>query len=1040
MSFDALAERHRRDEELIVKELLSKLRFTKDQERAISQRADHLVERVRETLDQSDLVDTFMRQYELSTHEGVLLMCLAEALLRIPDAQTAQDLLEDKLCQADFEKYFNESPSTIVNLSSRALDVTASLLKAGGEGADQRSWQDRFMGVLARSSEPFIRRGAFQAMRLLSNKFVMGRTIGKALRRASQEEKLGYTHSFDMLGEAAMTAQDARRYFVEYREAIRAIKAVRKKGSLKEAPSISIKLSALHPRYEVAQTQRVLQELTELLRRLALEAKEADIALTIDAEESERLELSLKIFEVLSADIHLAGWNGLGLAVQAYQKRAVAVLEWLEGLAKKHGRRIPVRLVKGAYWDSEIKHCQEQGLSDYPVFTRKAATDLSFLVCAQKLLGNLKAFSPAFATHNAHTIAAILEMAGDTKDFEFQRLHGMGEDLYKDIVGKKGLGHRCRIYAPVGNYRDLLPYLVRRLLENGANNSFVNQISDVSIPLDVLNASPLDVLKGQKSYRHPKIVLPRDLYGPSRPNSKGLDLDQPAVTAPLLHELQQVPHLQATPLIAGQKPFHEEIRPLEKSAPFERELTIGTVQEASQDDMKRALEVALKAEAKWTNSQADQRAQALQKAANLMEERLYDFMKLCIYEGGKTIPDALAEVREAIDFCRYYAVQGLKDFHEPKTLPGPTGERNELRFQGRGTFVCISPWNFPLAIFIGQVAAALMAGNTVIAKPARQTPLVAYRAVQLLLEAGIPEDVLHFVPGGGGLVSQTLLADPRIGGLAFTGSTETAWTINQGLAAKRSPLIPFIAETGGQNVMIVDSSALLEQVVADVVSSAFQSAGQRCSALRVLFIQEDIADRLLEMLKGAMAELSVGDPRLLSTDVGPVIDRSAQKELYQYLESIKNQAKTLHQCALRPSETEQGSFVAPTALEISHFDQLSGEKFGPLLHILRYRAQDLEACLDQINGLGYGLTFGLHSRLDKRAKEIANKVKAGNIYVNRNMIGAVVGSQPFGGRGLSGTGPKAGGPHYLHRFATEQTLSVDTTAQGGNTSLMTLED
>ena len=1034
-----LTQQHRMDEDTLVADLLMQSSLSQEAQKRIHQKATQLVLRVRENLDKSDLVDTFMRQYELSTQEGVLLMCLAEALLRIPDKKTAQALLEDKLSQANFEKYFNHSPSLLVNFSSKALNVTADLLKSTTKTVGKSSWSDYLKSLIARSGEPFIRRGALQAMRLLSNKFVMGRTIQKALHRAAQDQKLGYTHSFDMLGEAAMTSQDAQRYFMEYKEAIRGLKEARQtQETRQEAPSISIKLSALHPRYEVSQKNRVLPELIERLKCLALDAKQANISLTIDAEESERLELSLLIFEALSGDKDLANWNGLGLAVQAYQKRATAVIDWLETVAQKHNRRIPVRLVKGAYWDSEIKHCQEEGLSDYPVFTRKASTDLSYQICVQKLLKNPGAFAPAFATHNAQTIATILELAGDSKNFEFQRLHGMGEELYKDMIHQEGLGYRCRIYAPVGNYRDLLPYLVRRLLENGANNSFVNQIADTSFPVEKLNISPVDQLRSQTSYRHPKISLPQDLFGPGRKNSPGIDLNQPFETEALTKALKTAPFLEATPLVAGQQTEARKTL-TQRVAPFKNGIEIGTVTQADQKDLEKALDIAVKGEASWTTGTADCRAAALQKTADLMEERLHEFMILCIYEGGKTIPDALAEVREAIDFCRYYAVQGLKDFGAPKILPGPTGERNELRFQGRGTFICISPWNFPLAIFIGQVAAALMAGNAVIAKPAGQTSLVAYKAIQLLLEAGIPEEVLHFVPTSGRLISQTLLTDSRIGGISFTGSTETAWTIQRTLSEKKSALIPFIAETGGQNVMMVDSSALLEQVVADVIRSAFQSAGQRCSALRVLVVQDDIADRLIEMLKGAMEELVIGDPRPLSTDIGPVIDHSARQELYAYLERLQASSALLHQCTLQADQTGEGSFVAPTAVEITDFSHLSGEQFGPILHVIRFQSKDLDACIDQINQLGYGLTFGLHSRLDRRAQQIATKIKAGNVYINRNMIGAIVGSQPFGGRGLSGTGPKAGGPHYLYRFATEQTISTDTTAQGGNTSLMTLE-
>ncbi|MBA4118023.1 MAG: bifunctional proline dehydrogenase/L-glutamate gamma-semialdehyde dehydrogenase [Candidatus Puniceispirillum sp.] len=1020
-------------EEEIVAALLGAASLSPAQLEGISKEADALVTYVRGRAAKPDMVDAFMHAYELSTQEGVLLMCLAEALLRIPDTATARELLRDKLGQADFEKYLGQGKTSLTRASTRALKIAADLLRA----PSKESWASRVKGLVAKSGEPVIRRAAFQAMRLLSNKFVMGHSIGQALERAKEGLARGYSYSFDMLGEGAKTAPDAAHYWGAYAQAIDAIAQFRQGPQGLGGPGISIKLSALHPRYEFAQKARVLLELVPRVKELCVKAKAANMMLTIDAEEAERLELSLEVFALLARDEDLAGWDGLGLAVQAYQKRALPVLAWLRDLALETKRRLPVRLVKGAYWDTQIKRAQEKGLSDFPVFTRKAATDVSYVACAKYLLSHTNAFYPAFATHNARTVATILSLGSSPQDFEFQRLFGMGEALYEPLVGERARGYTCRVYAPVGAHKDLLPYLVRRLLENGANSSFVNKIADPDLPLSVLNADPAQELAGYTSVRHPGIARPRDIFGAARIGAQGLELTHPTDVDPVLEALARPWRTQEVrPLVSGKAIPGEEAKSV--LCPFDHETTTSHVESAQVSILKSALGAAHRFGPQWRTAPVLMRAEILMRAADLLEARRLSFMALLCHEGGKTIPDALAEVREAIDFCRYYADQGRQHLDQPTQLPGPTGERNTLSLEGRGVFACISPWNFPLAIFMGQVAAALMAGNTVLAKPASQTPLVALRAVELLLEAGVPPEALHFVPTSGRLFGQTILGDPRLGGVAFTGSTYTAWDINTTLAQKKGVIVPLIAETGGQNVMIVDSSALLEQVVQDVLASAFQSAGQRCSALRILFVQDDIAPRLMKMLTGAMEELTLGDPRLLSTDVGPVIDQGAKDALLAHAGVLSQEATLLHRVAVPNAWEARGTFVGPSAYEISSLDTLKEEHFGPILHVMRFSGDRLWEVVDQVNALGFGLTFGLHTRLDGRAQEVATRVRAGNIYINRNMIGAVVGSQPFGGQGLSGTGPKAGGPHYLPRFMTEKTVSVDITAQGGNASLMTL--
>jgi len=1032
-----LRDAYRMDETAAVENLTRLAALPADMRQRIAVRARELVVAVREARVGQGGLDAFLHEYQLSSREGVVLMCLAEALLRIPDAETADRLIKDKIGAAAWDKHLGASDSLFVNASTWALMLTGRVL---GFEPGQRQDMAAIVGrLVARSGEPVIRQGVVQAMRILGRQFVMGRRIEEALERARPQEGRGYRYSYDMLGEAARTAADAARYAEAYRQAIAAIgRAAQGRGPI-EAPGISIKLSALHPRYEFAQRRRALDELLPRLKSLLMAAKDANIGCTVDAEEAERLDLSLDLIEALAGDPDLAGWSGLGLAVQAYQKRATVLIEWLQALAHRHRRRLMVRLVKGAYWDSEIKQAQERGLDAYPVFTRKVATDVSYLACAKTLLADSAAFHAQFATHNAHTLAAVVEMAGGRRDYEFQRLHGMGEALFDRIAGPERLGIAVRVYAPVGGHEDLLAYLVRRLLENGANTSFVNRIVDEKAPIEDLIADPVERLRLLPEKPHPRIPLPRDLYGAERRNAKGIDLSDPDSLAKLAAAMTVALSrpARATPLIGGVAGASGTARAVRD--PADRRRIVGEVVEASVADVTEAVGRAARAQPDWESTPAEERARCLDRAADLLERRLPAFVALAVGEAGKTIPDAVAELREAVDFCRYYATRARVDFAAPVLLPGPTGERNQIALAGRGVFACISPWNFPLAIFMGQVSAALAAGNAVVAKPAEQTPLIAHAAVMLLHEAGVPKEVLHLLPGQGATVGGPLVADARIGGVAFTGSTETAWAINRALAARDGPIVPLIAETGGQNVMIVDSSALPEQVVRDVLISSFQSAGQRCSACRVLFVQEDVADKLIKMLIGAMAELKVGDPALLSTDVGPVIDESALKTLAAHAARMAREGELLFETPLGP-ETGEGTFFGPRAFRLDHLDRLRREVFGPILHVIPYAANRLDKVLDEIKATGYGLTLGIHSRIDETVRYIHGRLRVGNTYVNRSMIGAVVGVQPFGGEGLSGTGPKAGGPRYLHRFAVERVLSADTTAAGGNASLLSLQE
>jgi RHH-type proline utilization regulon transcriptional repressor/proline dehydrogenase/delta 1-pyrroline-5-carboxylate dehydrogenase len=1027
-----------RDETQALDELLAVATLPPAETDLVLARATELVARVRAKAGQQSAVESFMRQYDLSSEEGVLLMCVAEALLRIPDKDTADKLIADKLGEADWEKHLGKSDSVLVNAGTWGLMLTGKFIDLGED--TRRNFTGALRRLVGRSGEPVIRLAVRQAMRIMGHQFVMGRTIKEALDRANEKDNRIYRYSYDMLGEAALTQPDAERYMQAYRDAISALGARGPFKDVLDAPSISIKLSALHPRYEVAKRARVQAELTPKLLELAQLAKKNDICLTVDAEEADRLELSLDVIAAVHADSSLDGYQGFGLAVQAYQKRAPFVIDWLAEQAKKIGRRFCVRLVKGAYWDSEVKRAQEGGHAGYPVYTRKPNTDVSYLTCAKKMFDYGAAFYPAFATHNAHTIAAIHHMARG-RPFEFQRLHGMGTDLYAEVMGEQNLNVPCRVYAPVGSHEDLLPYLVRRLLENGANTSFVNRIVDESLPIKDLVADPVDVVRAYPSKAHPRIPQPVNLYEAAdssqrRKNSMGVNFGNDNELRALADQVAQVSTKDwaATPLVPGAK-SGESLQDV--TNPADRREKIGTKQQSDQATIERALLNAHTAQPAWDALPAASRASILENAADLLEARRAQFVALCVREAGKTLAAAVSEVREAADMCRYYAAMARKLMGKPDALTGPTGESNQLSLHGRGVFVCISPWNFPLAIFTGQVAAALAAGNAVIAKPADQTVLIGHAAVKLLHEAGVPEAVLQFVPGKGSMIGNTLLTKPEVAGVCMTGSTETAWTINRTLAARNAQIASLIAETGGQNALIADSSALPEQLVKDAIASAFDSAGQRCSAARVLFVQDDIADKVIAMLAGAMDELKVGDPALLSTDVGPVIDEPSRKSLADHAARMDAEAKLINEVKLDAS-CANGTFLAPRAYELKSLSQLTHEVFGPILHVIRWKASELDKVIDAINATGFGLTLGIHSRIDSTIAHISQRAKVGNCYVNRNQIGAVVGVQPFGGEGLSGTGPKAGGPHYLLRFVTERTLTINTTAAGGNASLLTL--
>jgi RHH-type proline utilization regulon transcriptional repressor/proline dehydrogenase/delta 1-pyrroline-5-carboxylate dehydrogenase len=997
----ALTDAYRADEAARVAELVGEAQSVAHRPAAIAERAAGLVATVRRKRQRASGVDNLMHEFSLSSQEGIALMCLAEALLRIPDAATADRLIRDKISKGDWRSHLGRSESLFVNAATWGLMITGRLVATRQEA----TLGNALTRLLARGGEPLIRRGVEFAMTLLGQQFVMGETIEAALARAEESVRKGYAHSFDMLGEAALTGADAERYFRAYQRAIDAIgRTAAGRGAIR-GPGISVKLSALHPRFCRAQRERVMAELYPRLLALATLARAYDIGFNIDAEEADRLELTQDLFDRLAFDPALAGWNGLALAVQAYQKRALPLVDHLAALARASGRRLMVRLAKGAYWDGEIKRAQAGGLEGYPVYTRKAHTDLSYLVCARRLLAAADVLYPQFATHNAHTLAAVERMAAEmgVTEYEFQCLHGMGETLYDNVVGGDPPGVRCRIYAPVGRHETLLPYLVRRLLENGANSSFVNRIVDETVPVEDLIADPLATVLGTGGTPHPAIPLPEALYGDARPNSAGLDLSDDRVVGSLAADLARLARHRwdAAPLLAAGDGGGAT---LAITNPADCGDVVGAVRDASPAEIERALADAHDHAEIWHRRPPAERARPLRRAADLLEAHRSELVSLCVREAGKTWPNAVAEIREAVDFCRYYALQAER-------LAGDAAGPSP------GVVACISPWNFPLAIFVGQVAAALAAGSPVLAKPAEQTPLIAAQAVRWLREAGVPPAALQLLPGPGETVGAALTADPRVRGVLFTGSLEVAQLIHRALAA-RDPDLPdtrLVAETGGQNAMIVDSSALAEQVVLDVIASGFDSAGQRCSALRVLCLQDDVADGILALLRSAMGELRVGDPADLATDVGPVIDAAAKADLEAHVAAMAQAGRPIHRCEL-PAACDAGCFVPPTLIEIDRIDALDREVFGPVVHVLRYPADRLDEVVDAINATGYGLTFGVHSRIDETIQRLTGRVRAGNIYVNRNMIGAVVGVQPFGGEGKSGTGPKAGGPFYLPRL------------------------
>jgi RHH-type transcriptional regulator, proline utilization regulon repressor / proline dehydrogenase / delta 1-pyrroline-5-carboxylate dehydrogenase len=995
-----------------------------------------LVEGARARRDERPFLDAFLQEFGLSNQEGIALMCIAEALLRIPDDATADRLIAEKLSSGDWSSHAGKSESLFVNASTWGLMLTGGILELDPAiKTDTGGWMRK---LTRKTGEPLVRLAVRRAMRIIGGEFVVGRSIEEALARSAREADVGLC-SFDMLGEGARTQQDAQRYLKSYEHAIDVIGVAAAGRPAKEASSISIKLSALESRYSLLQRERVMQRLVPLVGALARRAAAVGIQLTIDAEEADRLDLSLDVIEALAQDPATRQWPGLGLAVQAYGKRALDVIDWVAATAATYGRRMSVRLVKGAYWDSEIKRAQERGLDGYPVYTRKVTTDLSYLACVGRLFSHADVIYPQFATHNAHSIASVLELAPAGADYEFQRLHGMGRLLYAEVARQVAKFPRIRVYAPVGEHKDLLAYLVRRLLENGANTSFVNRFMDEEVPVAEIVRDPISEIERLESYAHPRLPLPAALYADRR-NSRGIDLGNPPDIEVLRQEVSTRRRAKPTavptagPIINGVL-LPGSTHPV--TNPADRREQVGTTRDATAAEIAMAFEASAAAQAAWNLRGGDARATTLDKASDLLEASRADFHELLVREAGKTLSDAIAEVREAVDFCRYYAVRAREQFAAPRRLQGPTGESNELSLHGRGVFACISPWNFPLAIFAGQVTAALAAGNTVVAKPAEPTPLIAARFVNLLHEAGVPREAVHLVPAPGRLFGEVAFAHAALAGVAMTGSTATALTINRSLAARNGAIVPLIAETGGLNAMIVDSTALPEQVVDDVVSSAFMSAGQRCSALRLLFLQDDIADQMLEMIAGAMDELVIGDPADLNTDLGPVITPVAAEGLAQHVARMRTEARLIKACNLGEAHAH-GSFFAPHLIELKSAAQLTREEFGPLLHVVRYRSADIPKVLQAIRASHYGLTLGVQTRLESFWHEVFEHTSIGNTYVNRNMIGAVVGVQPFGGTGLSGTGPKAGGPHYLARFANERTLTVNTTATGGNAALLNL--
>ena len=1035
---EALNQAYRMDETEAVNRLLSYVNFTAGVEKEIEHIATKLVQHVRAAQSELHVIEAFMLQYNLSMEEGVLMMCLAEALLRVPDKDTERLLLKDKLTSASWDKHLGESESRLVNMATSGLSLSSKILQEPAEGGNyvKNLWGK----MLAKAGEPVIRLAVREAMKILSKQFVIGQTIEEAIEESKKYQQQGYRFSYDMLGEVARTQADADRYYRAYYDAITRMGELSAHRHLITGPSISVKLSALHPRYEYSHRDTVVPYLIERLKQLVLHAKSFNISVTIDAEEANRLDMSLDIIRAVFLDPELTSWEGLGMAIQAFSRRTFYLLDYLIDMARSAHKRIQLRLVKGAYWDSEVKMAQVDGMPNYPVFTRKYNTDLSYLACAKKMLLAQDAIYPQFATHNAYSVAAIMTLVAGREhqmEFEFQSLQGMGRALHDQIVNADSYHLPSRIYAPVGHYQDLLPYLVRRLLENGANSSFVNQLSDPNVPIAELIESPVQRIRQYEMVPHPRIPLPPYLYGARRRNSMGVDFSDVDVLFNLSKDMQKAAQKQYT-AAPGLQAIKDDKTHKAVTNPADRRQVVGHIALAEQADVDRFMQVAQAALHSWQSLGVAKRAAILRQTADLFEQHKAELMYLAVNEAGKTLFDANAEVREAVDFLRYYAEQAELVLAD-QVMPGPTGESNVLRMQGRGVVLCISPWNFPLAIFTGQIAASLVAGNTVIAKPSEQTLLIAALAVRLFYQAGLPEEALHLVPGKGSVIGDSLVSHSVVKAVIFTGSTATAQHINQVLANRPGELLPLIAETGGINAMIADSTALPEQLVRDVMVSAFGSAGQRCSALRLLCVQADIADTVLTMLRGAMQELQVGNPAFLSTDIGPVIDEASQQKILDHIRHMEKTAQLIYRCDLAQA-CAQGSFVPPSAFELAEISELKQEIFGPVLHVVRYRADELDKTIDAINALGYGLTFGIQSRITSTVDYIQSRIQAGNIYVNRNIVGAVVGVQPFGGSRLSGTGPKAGGPHYIARLCHESTLTIDTSAVGGNASLMAMEE
>ncbi len=1017
-----IRDNYRADENEVLANLLPIAEINVDAKSRAWEFARKLVVNIRKEQVGKGGVDALLNEFSLSTEEGVVLMCLAEALLRVPDKLTADNLIRDKLANGDWSSHIGNSDSLFVNASSWGLLLTGKLVNYTDEKKEKQF--GLLKKTVGRLGEPVIRKAVRYAMKIMGTQFVMGHTINSAIDRATETEAKGYTYSYDMLGEGARTMADADRYFKSYMTAIDAIgKAAKGKGPQK-SPGISIKLSAIHPRYEFSHRDRVIEELIPRLKELALAAKAYDIGFTVDAEEADRLDISLDIIEAVFSDKALDGWHGFGIAVQAYQKRGLYVIEWVRELTQKVGRQMMVRLVKGAYWDSEVKEAQVEGYHDFPVFSRKPSTDVSYQACAKKLLSYRDTIYPQFATHNAYTVAIIMEMAENIQGFEFQRLHGMGESLFDQVVSQKNAP--CRVYAPVGEHSDLLAYLVRRLLENGANSSFVNNIVDENIPVESLLADPVETVRGWQDKYNPQIPQSIDIYqhehGVGRVNSKGIDLTN----------IDEITEMRNN-MDAWFEQTQQLTAPADAEAvtnPANNNEVIGYIKHADEAEMQAIVARADAAFASWSATPVSERADILLKTADALEAHRDELIAMCTKEAGKTVPDGVAEVREAVDFCRYYAARAQELLADDKLT-------------SRGVVLCISPWNFPLAIFLGQVSAAIVAGNTVVAKPAEQTSLVALRTIELMIASGLPTDVVIPVIARGSKVGQTIVPDERVQAIMFTGSTETGSWISQKLAERQGDPVPLIAETGGQNCMVVDSTALPEQVVDDVIASGFQSAGQRCSALRVLFVQEEVADKIITMIKGAMQELHVGDPAYLSTDVGPVIDKKALAALNEHVDYLSSNG-TLHYVCQSPKladniADDQHNFFEPRLYEISDLSVLKKEVFGPIVHVIRYKANQLENVIEQINGTGFGLTMGIHTRIEDKAQYLAARSRAGNVYINRNMIGAVVGVQPFGGRGLSGTGPKAGGPLYLTRLVKDKTATKDVALSAEQASQLAQE-